>query len=217
MIKVVSKGLIIMAKRFNVSKAGELIELSYSGGLGPRVKKSLDRRGVQAYFLFDGTLVIPGSNEISDYTDFNLRVRKTLHTDGRKYHGGFLTHAKAVLKWVDSNGFKPQRITGHSLGAASAQIVGSALGKPTVAFASPKVLHGNKRLRGEGWVANFQRVDDPVCNLPLGDEDFRHVGSKLWMASSKKEPPGLKHKVKFYLDLINDKKSNTKIPRVWPR
>ena len=40
-----------MAKRFNVSKAGDLIELSYEERLGPRIKKSLDRNGVQAYFL----------------------------------------------------------------------------------------------------------------------------------------------------------------------
>tara|TARA_R110002124_G_scaffold53185_8_gene152577 strand:- start:612 stop:1244 length:633 start_codon:yes stop_codon:yes gene_type:complete len=206
-----------MAKRFNVSKAGELVQLSYSGRLGPRVKASLDRGGVQAYFLNDGTLVIPGSNEFQDYTDFNLRLRRVLHTDKRKYHGGFLTHAKAVLAWLDEKNLHPTRITGHSLGAASAQIVGSHLAKPTVAFASPKVLQGSDRLNGEGWVANFQRVDDPICNLPLGDENFRHIGSRLWMASPVDEGGGLKHKVKYYLALINDKNSNTKIPRVWPR
>lgn len=206
-----------MAKRFNVSKAGDLIELAYENRLGPRVKKSIDRGGVQAFFLFDGTLVIPGSNEVSDYTDFNLRMRKKTHSDMRKYHSGFLTHAKTVLGWLDDHGLKPSRVTGHSLGAASAQIVGSSLGKPTVAFASPKVLHGAARVRGEGWVANFQRVDDPVCNLPLGDENFRHIGSQLWMSSPVLEAGGLKHKVKYYLALINDKKSNTKIPRVWPR
>jgi hypothetical protein len=206
-----------MAKRFNVAKAGELVQLSYDDRLGPRVKKSLDRGGVQAYFLFDGTLVIPGSNEVKDYTDFNLRVRRVKHTDSRKYHGGFLSHAKKVMAWLDDNHLKPTRVTGHSLGAASAQIVGSQLAKPTVAFASPKVLHGDQKVSGEGWVANFQRVDDPVCNLPLGDEKFRHIGSKLWMSSPVAESGGLKHKVKFYLTLINDKNSNTKIPRVWPR
>lgn len=206
-----------MAKRFNISNAGELIELAYSERLGPRVKKPLDRKGVQAYFLFDGTLVIPGSNEVSDYTDFNLRIRKVTHTDGRRYHNGFLSHAKAVLKWLDDNSLKPTRITGHSLGAASAQIVGSTLGKPTVAFAAPKVLNGSTKVKNEGWVANFQRVDDPVCNLPLGGSSFRHIGSKYWMASPVNEGGGLKHKVQFYLDLINDKNSNTKIPRRWPR
>lgn len=206
-----------MAKRFNVSKAGDLISLSYEDRLGPRIKKSLDRNGVQAYFLFDGTLVIPGSNEVSDYTDFNLRLRKVKYTDGRKYHNGFLSHAKQILKWLDEKSLEPSRITGHSLGAASAQIVGSRLAKPTVAFAAPKVLHGDPRVSGEGWVANFQRVDDPVCNLPLGDEQFRHIGSKFWMSSPVQEGGGLKHKVKHYLALVNDKDSNTKIPRVWPR
>lgn len=206
-----------MAKRFNVAKAGELVQLAYDERLGPRVKKSLNRNGVQAYFLFDGTLVIPGSNEVSDYTDFNLRIRRVRHTNNRKYHGGFLTHAKAVMSWMEDKGLKPSRVTGHSLGAASAQIIGSQLKRPTVAFASPKVLHDNAPLNGEGWVANFQRVDDPVCNLPLGDEHFRHIGSKLWLSSPVAEKGGLKHKVKFYLALINDKNSNTKIPRVWPR
>jgi len=185
--------------------------------LGPRVKKTLDRKGVQAYYLFDGTLVIPGSNEIKDYTDFNLRVRKVKHTDGRKYHNGFLAHAKEVMKWLDEQSLTPSRITGHSLGAASAQIVGSTLAKPTVAFAAPKVLHDTPRVSGEGWVANFQRVDDPICNLPLGDEKFRHIGSKFWMSSPIREGGGLKHKVKHYLTLIDDKESNTKIPRRWPR
>ena len=167
-----------MAKRFNVSKAGDLVQLAYEERLGPRVKKSVDRKGVQAYFLNDGTLVIPGSNEVSDYTDFNLRTRRLKHTDNRKYHNGFLSHAKEVLKWLDEHSLKPTRVTGHSLGAASAQIIGSTLAKPTVAFASPKVLHGTTKVKGEGWVANFQRVDDPVCNLPLGDENFRHIGSQ---------------------------------------
>ena len=133
-----------MAKRFNVSKAGDLIALSYEERLGPRIKKSLDRNGVQAYFLFDKTLVIPGSNEVSDYTDFNLRLRKVKHTDGRKYHNGFVSHAKQVLKGLEEKSLKPVRITGQSRGAASAQSVGSNVAKPTMGVAERKWVNGTE-------------------------------------------------------------------------
>lgn len=101
----------------------------------------------------DGVLIITGSNNLKDYLWYNLRPLRTLSRFRKlpeldrltsellpvhAYHGGFLLHAARVLQFLGRD--RPSFIIGHSLGAASAQILGTALNVPTIAFASPQVV-----------------------------------------------------------------------------
>ena len=186
------------------------------------VELSLNVGGVQAYFLKDKTLVVPGTNEVSEWTRFNLNTRaKTAQAfargtgaSGTKWHRGFLTHAETVYNFVRV--LSPKFLIGHSLGAASVQIVGASLGKPTVAFASPRTKVGSAVFPGEGWVININRTDDTVCHVPPGGTGFRHLGSQSWMA-----PPSLNvggdHKMHNYIDLLEDKDASKRVPSHWPR
>jgi hypothetical protein len=202
--------------QMNVFDAGQLIDQAYKNKLGRKVQHKVDVAGVQAFYLKDGTLVIPGTNEKSDWTDYNLKFEAVKGDSGRYWHKGFMTHAQLVYMFAKS--LKPKFIIGHSLGAASAQIVGSSMRVPTIAFASPKVLSGKTRLAGEGWVANYLRMDDTVCHMPpgLGRKRFRHVGSRYWMAPDGVNP-GEDHSVKNYMEILRDERYKTMVPKDWPR
>jgi hypothetical protein len=205
-----------MVTQLNVFKAGKLIDEAYAGKLGNKVAHQVDVAGVKAYFLKDGTLVIPGTNEKSDWTKYNLQVEPVKGDSARFWHKGFMTHAQLVYMFAKP--LKPKNIVGHSLGAASAQIVGSSLKIPTVAFASPKVLSGKTRLKGEGWVANYLRMDDTVCHMPpgIGRKRYRHVGSQFWRAPNEINIGG-DHKVKHYMEIIKEDRFKTLVPKDWPR
>lgn len=204
--------------QFNVFEAGKLIASAYSGALGrKRGVISVNVAGAQAHFIeATNTLVIPGTNERSDWTNFNLQTSAKKGDSGRFYHGGFLDHAQMIYMFAKP--LKPACVVGHSLGAASAQIVGASLKVPTLAFASPKVLSGKATLAGEGWVANYLRQDDMVCHVPpgIGRKKYRHIGSRYWMA-----PAGINvgedHTVANYLSLLRDKRYKTLIPKDWPK
>lgn len=205
-----------MTFRVNVFQAGDLIDKAYRGKLGSRVLHKVDVAGVQAYYLKDGTLVIPGTNERSDWRAFNLDIEPAKGDSGRFFHRGFLTHAQLVYMFAKP--LKPKCIIGHSLGAASAQIVGRNLKVPTIALASPKVLSGAAKLPGEGWVANFLRRDDMVCHMPpgIGRRTYRHMGSRYWMAPEGIHTGG-DHQVKHYMDILREERYATLIPKDWPK
>lgn len=111
-----------------------------------RVAKSTE---AQAALTDDNVLIITGSNSLTDYTRYNLRPNRFVRiTDSRRritnkipysnFHQGFLLHAAEVLQFLGSD--VPDFIVGHSLGAASAQILGTALEVPTITFAAPQVV-----------------------------------------------------------------------------
>jgi len=95
-------------------------------------------------------LVITGSRGFQDYKNYNLRPNRDLPSmvevdeivaadlPKEAYHQGFLLHAAGVMKFLD--GRRPSYIIGHSLGAASAQILGTHFQVPTVCLASPQVV-----------------------------------------------------------------------------
>ena len=64
--------------RYPIKTAAQLAEASYSAtthpSVAPRIKRSLNEDDVEAHFLDNGILLIPGSNSVIDYLKFNLRI-----------------------------------------------------------------------------------------------------------------------------------------------
>ncbi|NIZ09844.1 hypothetical protein [Pseudooceanicola sp. HF7] len=202
-------------------QAAETMERIYAGTDHPDVVEQIDLNGVQAVYLSDGTLVIPGTNEPSDWTRFNFNLFgdarhgfATLTGDsGTAWHAGFLAHAQMVYAFAKP--LKPRCIIGHSLGAGSAQIVGASLKVPTIAFAAPRPRRHNSRLAGEDHVLNICRTDDTVCHVPFNFLGFRHVGGTSWI-SPEVVNEGEDHRIANYLDLMRDPVLSRRMPKTWP-
>ncbi|MCP5071801.1 MAG: hypothetical protein GY947_00715 [Rhodobacteraceae bacterium] len=197
-----------------VMKAAELLETAYEDDFGSDAQsKPHSQDGAQAYLLGDGSLVIPGTNEPTDWTKYNLNVfsmRQYRKSNGIRFHSGFLTHAQSILDWVRDKDVKC--ITGHSLGAASGQILGPILNVPTICFASPKVsLKRFVRYRNEDKVLNFNRKDDRVTKV--GGWFFRHLG-RTEVLDPQGPHIGGDHKVKFYRELLVLDRYNH-LPKTW--
>lgn len=108
------------------------------------------RAKVAAGLTHDNILVITGSRGVQDYSFYNLRPLRPLPRMDEidqiatgllpkaAYHKGFLLHAARVKAFLA--GRTPDIIVGHSLGAASAQILGTHLKVPTICLASPQVI-----------------------------------------------------------------------------
>lgn len=211
-----------MAK-ISLLDAAQMIAETYAGTNTSKIDNTIDVAGVQATFLKDGTLVIPGTNEFSDWFDFNLNfgVRPVdghgfevvAGDSGALWHGGFLEHAQMVYTFAKA--LRPKRIVGHSLGAASAQIVGLSLRIPTIAFASPQTCRTRQRLPNEGWVINVCRIDDAVCHVPPKFLGFRTIGSRYWLRPDELDD-GEDHKIHNYQELLKLKRIKERVPVDWP-
>jgi len=198
-----------------------LAAAAYSGKGLPPVRTPINEGHVQAYLLTDMTLVIRGSDELKDYTRSNLVVTKSKISwpgmssaaQNAVWHKGFAGHAKTVARVL--NGARPKFIVGHSLGAATAQILGCVYGVPTVAFASPRPLRGTSRLKHEKWVLNVLRNDDTVCRVPPSSLGYRRVGNTEVM-HPKKVNVGEDHSMKQYIKLLKTELAEGKIVKGWP-
>ncbi|MEO0828927.1 MAG: hypothetical protein AAFY03_00510, partial [Pseudomonadota bacterium] len=180
-----------------VMKAAQIMKEAYEDGGGRlTIKDSFDKAGVQAYLLPDRVIVVPGTNEFSDWTRYNLNISRRLAgfaemtlrpgASGTQWHDGFLRHAETLYDWA--KGHRPKVLIGHSLGAASVQIVGASLRVPTISFAAPKPKWGRRRFDGAEFVLNILRTDDIVTNVP--PVLFRHVGF-FYRLKPQKQTPGL--------------------------
>lgn len=208
----------------SMTEAANLARASYLGAAAlPPVKASLDRGGVQAWLLADDTLLIPGTNHWTDWIRFNLNTMLVAGQQigwtevgtcigNAKWHRGFAVHARAVHDWL--GGYRPKFIVGHSLGAASAQILGCHYGVPTICYASPQPRFGADPLHREGWVLNVVYNDDPVGRFPLAINGYRRIGSVQMLA--RRALSGLQHSMDRYTPLIAAEIAAGTLPAVWP-
>ena len=61
--------------------AADMIASTYAGTNSAEIKEQIDVAGVQAVYLKNGGLIIPGTNELSDWFDFNLNISSNAGAD----------------------------------------------------------------------------------------------------------------------------------------
>jgi len=220
-------------KRFKPADAARLALASYKPHKyadinSQLVPGSLNKDHVQAHLMKDGTLLIPGSNSIFDYLLYNLRLfrvgakrYKVKDTDkesgasGTIWHQGFLAHARIIHEWVENhphlNGNPPSYIIGHSLGAASAQILSMSFNVPAIGFASPRPRGNDEPVPNDDKCFNIVRSDDVVCQVP---QNFLHLGQAPKVFPSKKRLG--RHHMTKYIWLLENHKGPSPLPPQWP-
>lgn len=178
----------------------KLIDQAYAGAPGGQKldnQKAFVVNGrAEAYLTHDGVLVIPGSQSAEDYTRFNLRLmswKNAFNLRNYKFHYGFLSHATLLKAFVRDNDVR--FVTGHSLGAASAQILGAWYDLPGYLFASPRVLRKRYRAVKGTKLISFNRVDDSVCTLP--GRGFNHIG-QVYELNTGEVNVGMDHSTSEY-------------------
>ena len=213
-----------MSTRLTVKTAAELVAQSYRPS-GDRIGEyriiATNPAPAEAYLLSGDILVIPGSNSIYDYINFNFRPfglgRKKLTVKGymgkaSDWHQGFLAHANSVERFLNRTGRAPRLIVGHSLGAASAQVLSKSLLVPAIGFAAPRVC---KKSPSPGQINRcllVNRFDDIVPDIP---DSFEHQG---WARIMRKEWHfGHRHKMKHYIAMLPKQIGKGAVPESWPR
>lgn len=212
--------------RYRLTRAAELAEAAYTGKphpiIAPQWKATLAEGDVEAHLLTDNTLLIPGSNSVMDYIRFNLRIQRlgkrrlrmaSSDSAAISWHQGFLAHAKVVQDWLMDNRHAPSFIIGHSLGAASAQILSSGWNVPAVAFAAPRPCRTASALTAAKRCLCINRTDDRVCALPGG---FHHLG-RVHACRPRGPSPGLNHSMRHYIGTVQEGLAAGTLPAIWPQ
>ena len=182
-------------------------------------------KGVEAYLLNNRCLLVPGSNSFWDYAKFNFRLLNigmpklgfgggTAPRDknGIIWHQGFLTHANHIGKWIGSDPATwPRLIIGHSLGAASAQILSTIWHAPSIGFAAPRIRKSSAPPEYENLSLSICRTDDLVCRFPRG---FDRLGKSRTLIH-KSPRRGLNHNMSAYIDAMQNRASGLDIPDQW--
>jgi len=218
--------------KYDIALAAKMVEASYEIFRRPSARNSLrgnitgtlDRNHVQALFLKQRILLIPGSNSIADYVMFNLRA---LNFGGKKYrlndeltetwgpgviwHQGFMKHAKVITDWLKRNDYKPKFVMGHSLGAAATQIIVRTHDIPGIAFAAPRVTRGTVQPAPASKCLCLNRLDDKVCSLP---SSFEHLG-EIHEAGTR-QFLRFDHKMRHYKSMIAEEQRAGNLGTRWP-
>lgn len=216
---------------YPVRAAADLANISYY--LGPKGKgeeylngtKIIDHcpaQGVEAYLLDTGYLLIPGSNGLGDYLRFNLRLFRIgarkfdLSSEttvkghsGTIWHQGFFAHAKIIYDWMGAR--RPKLIVGHSLGAASAQILSKSWSRTAIGFAAPRPRKASGRILRDELSLSVCRKDDIVCKLP---GTFQRMGQTKMLAE-KDAKGGLQHSMKCYIAALDNPAPGVSVPKIW--
>lgn len=167
--------------------------------LGGRVLQELHIDGIQACLVeVRGlvALVLPGSNERADW-----KVNFTalpFPFNGRLYHHGWL---RSAVDLIDQLPGTIHLVTGHSYGAAVAQLVGAFLCKPTLAWASPKPLWKSPEPYGFRFVQNVIAADDGIRHVPSSLLGYRWIGNVEWLHPGRVRP-GEAHRIAHYLEFF---------------
>jgi hypothetical protein len=212
-------------RRLNLIEAADLARNSYGGqpALPPLKRMTSSQVGAEAYLTMDDVLVIPGTNEFSDWSDYNLKgfaskgdqlgwQHHSPTIASAVWHFGFALHAIEVMDFL--GGLKPQAIVGHSLGAASAQILGCHFQVPTVTFAAPRPLRQAAALPGEGWVLNLMHSDDVIGLVLAQNAGFRRLGSVRFLTAG--QSGGLGHAMAEYLPVLQARLAAGTLSPDWP-
>lgn len=193
----------------NVLEVAQLMDAVYNRRASLTITESISASGMEAHFVKDpGIFVIEGTNSAEDWWDFNLNIfgyTGTIKGDsGARYHEGFWKQAQLAYNFAKPFRRDIKLVVGHSLGAASAQIVGPSLEKRTISFASPKPLLRGKAIRPH-LVTNYCRDDDLVCRVPPGIFDgalgFEHIGNVVWLTPEQRNL-GEDHRIDKYVELL---------------
>ena len=218
-----------MSHRYEIMRAAKLIEAAYVGpthrSLRQHLRATLDENDVQALYLQQDILLIPGSNSVADYLKFNLRVlnvggkRYRLNDDdtergasGTVWHQGFLRFSKVIYNWIERENLKPKYIIGHSLGAAATQVLVRTYGVPGIAFAAPRPRRSRGAIKHSSLCLCLNRDDDPVCDLP---PNFHHMG-KIHRARARRSAFGPSHKMKHYRRVVEEQQTAGVLSHAWP-
>lgn len=215
--------------RYPINTAALLAEASYSAkthaSVKNKIKDSLDEDDVEAHLLDNGVLLIPGSNSLADYLKYNLRMiglgktRYRMSDDiyqegasGTIWHQGFLAHAKVIYDWVERNNYNPTYVIGHSLGAASTQILSKSWGIAGIGFASPRTRKARGEIKNDSFCLSINRDDDMVCDLP---GSFHHMGS-VHRCKAKRSVFGPDHAMKHYVKVVQEQQDARLMTEKWP-
>ena len=182
----------------------------------------LNKKDVQAFYMKNGVLLIPGSNSLMDYVRYNLRLLRigatkykmsdeTTEDDtkGITWHQGFLAHAKIIQQWMEEEHEIPKFIIGHSLGAAATQILCKAWKVPGIAFAAPRP---RKYQDSSDFCLCINRHDDLVTELPT---NFHHMG-KVVTCKPRSSLFRSKHPMKHYRTAVAEHQKLGLLAKSWP-
>lgn len=218
-----------LVKKRGVEKVNETLREEH----GVWIESQCPTKGVEAYMLNNKCLLVPGSNSFWDYAKFNFRLlnigmprlslrlrrrdtndaKNTITADsGIIWHQGFFTHANHINNWIGSDRAKwPQLIVGHSLGAASAQILSTIWSAPSIGFAVPRIRKSSVPSKFENLSLSICREDDIVCRFPRG---FDRMGQSRNLAH-KSPAKGLNHNMACYIDAMQNRVPGSGIPSKW--
>lgn len=212
-------------KKKGLAKINETLRADHN----VRIIDQCDEPGVEAYLLNNGFLLVPGSNSVWDYLKFNLRIRnfgmpklrfksrtgvENTHVDSRgiTWHQGFFTHANYVRKWIETEpGREPILIVGHSLGAASAQILSTIWTTPSIGFAAPRLRKSELPEQYKNLSLSICRIDDLVCRYP---KEFERLGKSVDLKHNKPRF-GLNHNMKAYISAMENPAEGVSVPATW--
>jgi hypothetical protein len=214
-----------MTLRLDLMQAATLARDSYNGPDALPLLKRMTAPGTpaEAYLTQGGILVIPGTNGADDWLRYNLQAahargsslgwaERNAFVAASLWHYGFLRHATEVLSFLGPE--TPKAIIGHSLGAATAQILGMHFGVPTVTFAAPRPLIGALPLPNEGWVLNIVHTDDIIGVALSATAGFRRIGSVRMLTQNA--IPGLTHSMDDYIPALRARLADGSLQPEWP-
>jgi len=213
--------------RYSVAKAATMAEESYkpkNNKIGGKRIIASNSGHATAHLLSDHTLVIPGSNSAADYVQYNLRPNRFGHTrltlnanmpnsngSPLEWYQGFLAHTYAIQTWLTKIGKRPKFVIGHSLGAATTQVLSIVYGVPGIGFAAPRVCKSRPKAVHERRCLLIYRDDDIVARVP---DKYHHLGTVKKLTTPRRLGP--KHKMKEYIPLLPKHFSEKTLPKHWP-